>query len=204
MDLAVSRWQVVRQHFHWARLVSDMISPPVLWGLLAFPIAFRATANSMQAILWALAYGVLVCLMPMLYVAWQVRSGGIADLHMPNRHERIRPLLMGVAGAGIALILFLIDGAPRLMPLFTVSTLLQMLLITVITLWWQISIHTMSAAVAAVTIGVLYGALPGLLLVPLVILVGVARLKLDRHTPAQVVAGAVLGVVLTGAVSAFV
>lgn len=204
MDFTVSGWRVVRRHLNWARLVSDLISPPVLWSLLAFPIAFRVADTSSQAVLWALTYGVFVCWLPMVYVAWQVRSGGIADLHMPNRHERIRPLLIGVVGAGVAFLLFVADGAPRLMPLFTVFTFVQMLLIMLITLRWQISIHTMSAAVAAVTIGVLYGAGSGLLLAPLVVLVGVARLKLERHTPAQVIAGAALGVALTLGMAAFV
>jgi membrane-associated phospholipid phosphatase len=63
----------------------------------------------------------------------------------------------------------------------------------VITLWWQISMHSMSITGAVVVTGALYGLVPALLLSPLIPVVGAARIKLRRHTLAQVVGGVALG-----------
>jgi membrane-associated phospholipid phosphatase len=55
----------------------------------------------------------------------------------------------------------------------------------------------MSITSAVVATGILFGIGPALLVSPLVPLVGAARLKLHRHTPAQVIAGTLVGAVIT-------
>src|SRR5687767_3686269 len=81
-------------HSTWARIVSDLLSPPVIWAVLAFPIAFRDSNTSGEAVKWALLYGFLVCWLPLLYIAWNVRRGNITDLHIQMRHQRLRPFLV--------------------------------------------------------------------------------------------------------------
>jgi membrane-associated phospholipid phosphatase len=180
----------------WARLISNIASPPVVWTALMFPIALRDAQTREQAVIWALTYGVLVCLLPMLYVVWMVRRGRISDIHMRFRRERLRPFIISVICAAAAWIALRLMNAPPVVPLVAVFTLIQLTVIAVITLVWQISMHTMSIACAVVATGVLFGPLPALLVSPLVPLVGAARLKLERHTLSQVVAGALLGALL--------
>ena len=50
-----------------------------------------------------------------------------------------------------------------------------------------------ASAGAAIATGVLFGIVPALLTVPLVVLVSAARLKLQRHTPAQILGGTMVG-----------
>jgi membrane-associated phospholipid phosphatase len=57
--------------------------------------------------------------------------------------------------------------------------------------------HMMSITCAVVALGALFGVGPMLVASPLIPVVGAARLKLKRHTPAQVVAGSILGGALT-------
>lgn len=180
----------------WARVVSDLISPPVVWALLAFPIAYRADDEG-QPLVWALLYGMLVCWLPLLYVAWNVRNGNISDLHMKVRRERIRPFMVTLLGSTVALTTLVAAGAPRLMPLFALFSLIQLGLMTLITFVWQISMHSMSITGAVVTAGALYGVGPALVLFPLVPLVGAARYKLGRHTWSQILAGAAVGAVMS-------
>jgi membrane-associated phospholipid phosphatase len=66
-----------------------------------------------------------------------------------------------------------------------------------ITLVWQISIHSMSITGAVVTIGAIFGLPQALVIAPLVPLVGIARIKLQRHTWSQVIAGTMLGCILS-------
>jgi membrane-associated phospholipid phosphatase len=76
-------------------------------------------------------------------------------------------------------------------------TLAHLTLMAVITLGWQISMHAMSISGALVATGIVFGLFPALMVAPLVPLVGTARLRLERHTPAQVIAGTLLGALVT-------
>jgi membrane-associated phospholipid phosphatase len=180
----------------WARLVSDILSPPVIWGALALPIAFRDAETSEQALLWAFTYITLVCLLPLVYIALMVRRGTITDIHMQVREQRIRPFVVSLIFTTIAWWTLRFMGAPSVVPLLALFSLIQLALMTLITLVWQISMHMMSISGAMVALGFLFGTTAAIVVLPFVILVGAARLKLKRHTPAQVVAGAALGVLI--------
>ena len=188
----------------WPRLVSDVLSPPVIWALLAFPVAYHADGGQGNALVYALVYGAMVCWLPVLYIAWNVRNGNITDLHMKVRAERIRPFIVTILGSMVALALLVAINAPRLMPMFTLFSLIQLGLMTLITLVWQISMHAMSITGAVVAAGAMFGVGPALVLFPLVPLVGAARLKLGRHTLSQIVAGAGVGALMTVLLFVFV
>lgn len=181
----------------WARLISDVLSPPVIWGLMAFPIAFYSAESQERALLWALTYAVLVCILPALYIGYMVWRGHITDIHVQVREQRLRPFLVSVICAGVAFTLLRVMDAPSLLPLFAIFSLVQLGVMLLITLLWQISMHSMSITGAVVLAGALYGPGTALLLSPLIPVVGAARIRLRRHTPAQVVAGGLLGALLT-------
>lgn len=177
----------------WARLVSDLCSPPMVWAVLVFPIAFRYATSRGQAITWALTFGVLVCLLPVLYIIWMVRRGKIGDIHMKERHERLRPFLVSILCTAVAWQILRMMGAPAMLPMVAIFSVVQLAIMTLITLVWQISMHTMSITGAIVATGIVFGPVSALVISPLVPLVGAARLKLHRHTLAQVIAGCLVG-----------
>lgn len=177
----------------WARFVSDILSPPVVWGILALPIAFRDAPSRSQALVWATVYILMVCIVPIIYIGWMVRKGKITDIHMKLRHQRIMPFMVSVVATVVAWWTLRAMGAPPVVPLMALSSLAQLTLMAIITLAWQISMHMMSIASAFVTTGLLFGTLPALIILPLVFLVAAARLKLKRHTLMQVIGGTALG-----------
>jgi hypothetical protein len=177
----------------WARLVSDILSPPVVWGALALPIAFRDAPSREQGLSWAGVYILMVCIVPIVYIAWMVRRGKITDLHMRVRTQRILPFVVSLIATAIAWWTLRAMGAPPVIPLLALSSLAQIGLMALITLVWQISMHMMSIASAFVTTGLLFGTAPALIILPLVFVVAAARLKLKRHTVMQVIAGTVVG-----------
>jgi hypothetical protein len=191
-------------HSTWARLVSDVLSPPVIWAVLAFPMAFHDAATQEQAFIAAIVYGLLVCWLPVGYIYWNVRSGKITDIHIKVRQQRLRPFLVSILCAGVAFCALLLFDAPRLMPLFALFSLIQIAIMTVVTLVWQISMHAMSISGAVVAAAALYGTGAGLLMLPLLLVVSAARLRLRRHTLAQVIAGALVGAVMTALLFALV
>lgn len=180
----------------WARLVSNILSPPVIWAFLAFPIAFRDAESQEQALLWAFVYILLVCLLPVIYVGYMVYRGAITDLHMEKREQRLRPFLVSVICTTIAWWTLRFLGAPPVVPLFVLFSLVQLTIMTLITLVWQISMHAMSITGATMATSLLFGIVPALLTIPLIMLVSAARLKLKRHTPAQILGGTVVGALL--------
>jgi hypothetical protein len=182
---------------NWARLTSDVLSPPVVWALLAFPVAFRFAPSRGEALLWAVVYTVLVCLLPAGFIVWMVRRGSIGDIHMKERRERFLPFIVSILCAAITwLVLSLMNASPA-MPLMSVFTLAHLAVMMLITVWWQISMHAMSISGAIVAIGIVFGLLPAVVISPLIPLVGTARLRLERHTLAQVIAGTLVGALVT-------
>lgn len=180
----------------WARVISNLLSPPMVWATLVFVIAFHFAENRLQGLVWALTYGILVCLMPILYIAWRVRSGKISDLHMKERQERIIPFAVSIGCAILAWIVLRMMNAPSILPLIAAITLVELAVMLLITFAWQISMHAMSISVAVVATGIVFGAAPALAVSPLLPIVGAARLRLHRHTLAQVIAGAIVGAII--------
>lgn len=177
----------------WARLVSNIFSPPVVWGAVGILVAFTVSTSAADGALWAAIYGFMVCLLPAVYIVWMVKRGHITDIHIRERAQRIKPFAVSLAGALGAWFLLRSIGAAPLMPLFALFSFVQILGMFVITIWWQISMHTMSITAAVLVSGALIGPVVGVLLVPLIVLVGAARIRLNRHTLSQVIAGAMLG-----------
>lgn len=187
----------------WARLVSDILSPPVIWGALAFPMAFRDAESNEQALVWAMIYLLLVCLMPLIYVAVMVRRGKITDIHMQVRQQRLKPFLVSLLCTTVAWWTLRFLGAPPILPMLALFSLVQLTVMTVITLVWQVSMHAMSISGASVAVALMFGTTAALATVPFVLLVGAARLRLKRHTPAQVLVGTILGMAIPVALLTF-
>ncbi len=186
-----------KNNITWARLVSNLFSPPVIWGTLAFPIAFREASTQEQGLIWALTYVILVCVMPAFYIGLMVWRGHITDLHMRVREQRIRPYIVSIICTVIAWVALNVMQAPPLLPTFAFITVIQIVAMLIVTLVWQISMHTMSVTSAIVTTGALFGFGLAMLASPLIPLVGAARYSLGRHTLSQLIAGSLLGGLMT-------
>jgi membrane-associated phospholipid phosphatase len=186
-------FSLLHRRLSWERLISDLLSPPVVWGFLAFPVALRAAGTPQRALQWALVYVALVCVLPAAYIAFEVWQGRITDVHINLREQRLRPYLVSLIGTGLAWLVLQLMGAPELMPMFTLFTLIQMAMMLLLTTRWKVSMHAMSITSAVITAGVLYGLPVFLLLTPLILLVGTARVRLRRHSVSQVVSGILLG-----------
>jgi membrane-associated phospholipid phosphatase len=141
---------------------------------------------------FAILYFAIAIVVPLLYVVWLLKSGRISDFHMPHRGERVGPFVASLVCSlvGIGLLIYL--GSPRMFLVGILAAFAQTLVLCVITLAWQISVHTSTAAGLA-TFAVLALGPPAAVLGVIVPIVGWARLALRRHTVAQVVAGAGIG-----------
>jgi len=179
--------------FRLARFVSDILSPPIL----TLPVLVMAAmaADAPDAWRHVALYALVAVLVPVVDLAWQLHSGRITDIHLPERSERIRSFAVGTIAGSVGLVLLVAVAASPIVVAFAVMALAQAVVLFAITLRWQVSVHGAAAASLAVVGTFLYGsaAAPLWLLVPLVTW---SRLRLNRHTPAQMVVGVGVGVFL--------
>ena len=175
-----------------ARLFSNVVSPPVMFAILGLVLAWRELPF-WPAVAWAAVYGFFVSLTPILFVLYMLHSGRILELHMSNTAERHLPYLVAVLGSLIVLaLLYLLDG-PSLLRCLALFNVVTLVLLGVLNARWLVSFHTTAAMALTTTVGLVFGAAAGALLLPLVALVAAVRLYLRRHTVAQIVGGVVIG-----------
>lgn len=175
-----------------ARLFSNIVSPPVIFAVVGFLVAFKA-APPLQAVLWASFYGIMVSLVPILFVVWLLRTGRVKELHMSNTRERNLPYLSAVVCALVVYaVLWLFDG-PELMQCLALFNALTLGSLAIINRFWLISFHATAASSATALVFLLYGWQAALIAGVFVVLIVIVRLYLKRHTPGQVVAGLALG-----------
>jgi hypothetical protein len=190
----------------WARIVSDILSPPMVWAILAIPVAIQYSQTTINALFWAALYSFFICLIPISYVGYQVWRGNISDIHMKERSQRMRPLMVSILSTAVVWWLLKRLDAPSAFPLLAILSLVQIAVIAIITMMWQISMHMMSITGAVLAVGIIFSVSVALMLVPAILLVAAARLNLQRHTPAQIIAGTILGslvpVIILGAIPA--
>jgi hypothetical protein len=201
---SISSWMryCLKGKAHWlsahdeaiARWVSNVLSPPLIASLLAIGFARFVVPNPGMLWGWLALSLPLISLPPLVYVIWLVHRGELADIHMPHRRSRIKPL--GVITTWLILCIILLSrwGAPAALNLFLVGALLQIGILSLVTLFWQISFHSAAISAAAATAVAVGGATMWPITISLLVpLVGWSRVRLRRHTFRQVTAGCVVG-----------
>src|SRR4029079_9478341 len=123
-----------------ARVISDTFSPPVLAvpGLL-LGASFSGTPGIYSL---ALVYFLVGVVAPVMYVLWLVRIGSITDFHIPDRRDRRGPFLASLGCGILAVGLLAYLGAPATFIAPVIALLAETLILFLITLFWQVSIHT--------------------------------------------------------------
>jgi membrane-associated phospholipid phosphatase len=173
-----------------ASAVSFVASPPALVSLAAIMVAVAAPEPG--AWKWASGYVLIAVLAPLGFLLWEVRRGAVSDLDIPTRRERFVPQLVTVTCMVIAWALVRFGAAPTAMTDLGTFFLLQSVALFGITLRWKISVHSATAAGVGMVVWFLSGAVLPLLLGASAVIW--SRMRLDRHTVGQTIAGAAIGV----------
>lgn len=190
-----------------ARLLSAIFHPMlvttyaliILFNLQAyFVVGIPLKAKWMIGVLVFILTGLL----PMLLTLLMARLGIIKSLHLEQREERIWPFIITAMLYYLAFYLLRqLDLSPVFIA-FMLGAFVTVVVGLLISFFWKISVHMIG-------MGGLVGAFTGLSLklmidMPLIIMVliilsgltGFARLKLQAHTPMQVLGGFLSGFVI--------
>ncbi|MEU4422110.1 phosphatase PAP2 family protein [Actinoplanes sp. NPDC024001] len=182
-----------------ARLLTEILSPAVLVAGVLIAVAWHATASALTALIWGVIAAAAASFLPIAYILHGVRRGAWTDRHVGVRAQRTLPLLVCLGSTASGTLALFAAGAPRDLLALIACMAAALVVATPITLIarWKISIHSLVAAGTAVTLTVVFG--PWLALTwPPAAAVGWSRVRLGDHTTAQVIAGAVVGVIATG------
>ena len=174
-----------------ARVVTDILAPANLAVAQLLMVSW-SSAPGLAGLGWGALTATFCGLIPYAIVIAGVYRRRWTDRHVRVRQQRLVPFLAAIASflAGLALLVAL--GAPRQLIALVVAMLACLAATMLVTLWWKVSLHTAAAsgtvAILVLTLG------PSLLLaLPAIALVAWSRIRLGDHTPAQTLAGAVLG-----------
>ena len=173
-----------------ARLLSAATRLPLLAVPLFLAVGLETAGG--VGLLWALLCIFLTSGLSLLYLLYLTRSGKVRDPRSIPRAERVGPLRVVAALHAVAFgVLYLLDGPPALTAAllsYAIATTLFALLTPLINL----SLHAAGVAGAAACLTFVFG-IWGLWAFGLLPAVYWARLRLARHTPAELSLGTLVG-----------
>lgn len=188
----------------FAKVISVVLHPMLVttWALvILFNLQSFFVAGIPLKAKWMIGVLVFILtgLLPMLLTLLMSRLGIIKSLHMEQREERIWPFVITAMFYYLAYYLMKqLDLSPVFI-IFMLGAFATVVVGLLVSFFWKISVHMIG-------MGGLLGAFTGLSLklmidMPLLIIVlialsgftGFARLKLQAHTPMQVLAGFLAG-----------
>lgn len=183
-------WQVL------AEAASIGSNPPLVMAIFYGYVVYHFTEFFPQATLFALIGLFFMIVVPGIYILWAWRNHKVTDFDLTDRKERAIPF--SLAGVGILLTFFFLDyyGAGEPILAFLLASLFNLLVITLITPFWKISLHTATLTGVITSVVILsWGKYEYLYLLLLPVIW--SRLVLRRHTFWQLLAGIALTAVLT-------
>ena len=173
----------------WAKIISFIFDGSFISIPIFIIICIVVADNVMAALSWALLCLLFGMILPFLYIFFLYRKNRIYDIHIPEKSNRIKPLLFTILSYSTGLAVLYMLNAPIFLKVIFILTIISTSIMTAITYYWKISLHTSWITFVVITFNVLLG--PWMLfLLPLIPIIGWARVKARRHTTPQVVMGA--------------
>jgi membrane-associated phospholipid phosphatase len=182
-----------------ARLVGELLSPPPILVVLALVVAGDSSPTPAMAVVWGTIAAVFASVLPYALILRGVRRGRLSDKNISLRAQRIGFGVVAITSILLGLAVLAAFDAPAEMVALLASIAVGVACGWVVTLWWKISVHAAIAAGAATVLLLVFG--PALLVVWLLVaLIAWSRVQVGDHTPAQVLAGVALGVVVNATI----
>ncbi len=180
-----------------ARTISYLLMPTT-FAFVAFLLLTFFTRQHTDKLTVAGVSLLFGAVLPFGYLYFLLRKEKVTQIDVPIRQQRTVPYLISVVIYLIGSLVLFIMGASVTVYALMVCYATNTLVVSLINTQWKISAHATGASGPLTALALTFG----WLLLPfflIVILVAWARVELKAHTPAQVVAGAFLGIVLTAA-----
>ena len=174
-----------------ARFISTLFVPPsftiIIFSIFAFTLESEPI-KQVVTILNALVFGFMAPIVLFLILR---KKGKLADQDASIKEERTIPFLIAIIFYLIGLWVLIKYDLNIISIAFWFCYISNTIITIFINKFWKISAHSMGVAGPFSAIVFAFGSV-GIILLPIVILVGWARVELKCHTLTQVVAGILL------------
>jgi len=185
---------MARRLARWVSVLFDSssLSVPIFLGLGWY-------GARLQGIAWACLALLIVTGIPLAYLLIGIRRGFVSDLELSRREERPRFILVSLSSDVLALAILWLGHGPIILRLIVLTYFCLAIVMLSISNFWKISMHMAGVGGFSTVLLLVFGpaALPAFLSLPLV---AWARLQRRKHTPAQLLAGAVAGALIAALV----
>jgi membrane-associated phospholipid phosphatase len=169
-------------------LVITKVLNPFVTSLAAIAIViFVQQMPSSQKVLW-FALGVLVAAVPTLILYLAARKGEVTSFWAPEGKERTKAFWAWVVVALAYVVLVYLAAAPKLIVALGLVLLILGFVNLLVSSSFKLSVHS-ELVTLLVLISILTVSVNLILLVPLVVLVGWARVYLKQHSLSEVTFG---------------
>jgi len=152
-------------------------------------VCLTTVDNKIEAINWAflcLLFGIIV---PYLYVWFLYKKKKISDVHIFERENRLKPMVVACISYIILFIILRVLKGPLFLKSIFAVIIVSTIILTIITYFWKICLHASGMTLMVITFNVLFGRWM-LFMIPLILLIGWARIRIKKHTVSQVISGA--------------
>lgn len=182
-----------------AKLTSHILNPFLVSLVIILLLSFEATSSVGEAIKWAaILFGVSI-LPVFLVVIYLLRKDRLESFFINIREQRHKIyILASVCVLATCFTLYYLK-APLVLVAAVVAGLSSVIVFMGVNLIWKISIHTAFVAASVTILTIMYGSV-GAFTLALLPPTAWARTKLEHHSLAQALAGALLASLIVGLV----
>ena len=175
----------------FAKILSYIFDGTIISIPMLVIICLAIVDNITKALGWAFLCLTFAMIIPCLYIHILLRKKVISDLHISNKEDRIKPLIITIISNIIGFFILYILKAPLFLEAIFLIIITSTIILGIITYFWKVSIHTAWITFMVITFNILFGKWM-LFLLPLIPTVGWARVKIKKHTVKQVVSGFII------------
>ena len=176
--------------------IFSVVGQPIFIPIPVFILLATMMDDPGKAVLTVLISLLFVTVIPTAVTYYFSIKLGRRDGDIPDRTLRFKPMMLGVLSYAIGTVILYLMDVPDIIWVLMLCYAIVTFVMTIITLYWKISIHSVGVAGPAMALSVVFwpwGLLFILVLPPIVW----SRYVLKKHTPAQLAGGIIVGVVIT-------
>lgn len=176
-----------------AGFFTELFAPAVLATVMLLLAGIHE--DGLTGLVPSLVAIVFVTGLPFAGILVLTRRGTVTDHHVGERRQRAPILLGTLVSIAVGILILRLMDAPIQLMLMIACTVLGLVLVLIVNLFWKLSVHAAVAVVFAIAAVVLSGPW-GLIAAVVPLAVGWSRVVLGAHTLAQVLCGFAAGLLV--------
>lgn len=186
---------MIRKDKALAKIISFVFGYPVLAPIDWFLVTWQLSSSIFEFRFWFLLGFSLIILVPLVFLRWEIKRGKIDGWDVESHRKGLWITFVGFLGLLLTSFLVFILSDSRSWHFIMLTALVLTLVMGLTRIFYKLSVHTALTTVSALLITYLFGFRfwPLFLLIPIA---GWARLKLKKHSLAQVINSAFLVVLI--------